>query len=110
MVEVGPEGTLASVMIRGATAPGTGHGACAPQGSASSSGMAGVAIMGTEAKRAREEGEASTKESLSKHLRPAPLAAAATATTGDGSAGAATTGSNTGGKSIILQRNRVQPS
>ena len=66
--------------------------------------------MGAAAKRAREEGEASTEDSLSKRLKPALPVATATAAAGDGSAGAATTGSNTGGKPITLQRNRVQPS
>jgi nucleoprotein TPR len=105
--------TRGSIGIRGAAAPGTGRGTGAPQSSAGTGGTAGVAIMGAAAKRTREEGDASTEDSLSKRLKPALTATATattTATTGDGNAGAASTGSNTGGKPITLQRNRVQPS
>jgi hypothetical protein len=74
--------------------------------------------MGAASKRSREEGEVSTEDSLSKRIKPAAAAAttasttATTSTTGttaaaaDGSAG----NSNTGGKPVTLQRNRVQPS
>ncbi|KAH9974884.1 hypothetical protein BGW80DRAFT_1444514 [Lactifluus volemus] len=117
--------TRGNIGIRGAAAPGTGRGAGAPQGSASSG--AGVAIMGAATKRIREEGDASTDDSLSKRLKPAPTTTTTTATAtttttpattaaaaaaGDGgSAGTPNTGgTNTGGKPITLQRNRVQPS
>ena len=104
-----------NIGIRGAAAPGVGRGAGAPPhgpaaGATNAGGAAGVAIMGAASKRTREEGEASTEDLLSK---PATAAAATTATTttamtatADGAAG----GSNTCGKPITLQRNRVQPS
>jgi nucleoprotein TPR len=111
-------GVRGNIGIRGAAAPGVGRGAGAPPhgpagGATSAGGAAGVAIMGAASKRTREEGEVSTEDSLSKRLKPAPAAAATTATTTaatTATADGAAAGSNTGGKPITLQRNRVQPS
>jgi nucleoprotein TPR len=73
----------------------------APGGGAGAGATAGVAIMGAASKRTREEGEASTEDSLSKRLKPATAATATTATA-DGycgrCAGGAAAGGNTGGK------------
>jgi len=118
----GRGGVRGNIGIRGAAAPGAGRGGGAPQGSvgvgSTAGGTVGVAIMGAASKRSREEGEASTEDSLSKRMKPATAAAATTpitpttSTSGtaaavDGSA-SATAGSNTGGKPVTLQRNRVQ--
>jgi len=67
-------------------------------------GAGGVAIMGAAAKRTREEGEVAMEDSFAKRPIPDVAATAATTPAADGNANAA------GGKSIILQRNRVQPS
>ena len=118
----GRGGVRGNIGIRGAAAPGAGRVARGPQDSAgagsTAGGTAGVAIMGAASKRPREEGEVSTEDSLPKRMKPATAAAATTSTTAasttgttaaaDGSAGAGS--SNTGGKPVTLQRNRVQPS
>jgi nucleoprotein TPR len=118
----GRGGVRGSIGIRGAGVPGIGRGAnAAPQSSAGgipAASAGGVSIMGAASKRTREEGEVLTEDSLSKRLKPAvPPADAPPATTtaaaAEGSAGtsaSAAPGSNTGGKPITLQRNRVQPS
>jgi len=97
--------------IRGAAAPGVGRGTGAPpQGPASGAPAGGVAIMGAASKRTREEGEASTEDSLSKRLKPAAAITPTTSGDGGASTGAAGSTGNPGAKPITLQRNRVQPS
>ena len=62
-----------SIGIRGAAAPSAGRGAGVPASGITS----GFAIMGAAAKRAREEGEVATEDSLAKCLKPVVAAAAA---------------------------------